>query len=228
MTVPIKPLALIVFVSLICAGCPTGEPQDTSCTSDSQCPNCLVGQEPVCVNMSTSIGDYDGYCECEDEMGTGGTGGDGATGGDGGVGGNAGAGGRGGSGGGIFAGSCGYGTACTIDDNPFQWCAGNVCGSEENVVFAYCNDFPENPSADDDFVCLCGADACFRDPCVNTSACELGPASDAFCADDCTAACGSGNPVRDAFCAFVDAENTGCECVCQTGGPVSCIDLPLL
>ena len=145
---------------------------------------------------------------CPDD-GTGGGGGDGtgASGGDG--------------TGGSLGDACGAGTACDSDDGDSgEWCVDNVCGTQENLIFAFCNDNPENPNADGEFGCGCVADACSRteeNNCFAPTDCTLGPDGDSLCESVCDSECGGPDEWRDGFCAGSGPDTAFCECFCADG-----------
>jgi|GEM_PF-5155727 len=151
--------------------------------------------------------------------GTGGT--DGGSGGtDGGSGGtDGGSGGTDGGTGGAVGNACGAGTACNSDDGDSgDWCVANVCGSQENLTFAFCNDSLDNPNADGEFGCGCVAGQCSRTPennCFAPTDCTLGPDGDTFCLSVCESECGG--ELRDSFCAGSGPDTAFCECFCHDG-----------
>ena len=150
--------------------------------------------------------------------GSGGT--DGGTGGtDGGTGGtDGGTGGTDGGTGGSVGNVCGAGTACDSQDGDSgEWCITNICGSQENLLYAFCNDNPGNPAADGEFACGCEAGECSRTPendCFEPTSCTF-EGGDAFCRDICATECG--DEARDAFCVPTSPETGFCECACPDG-----------
>ncbi|NNK07263.1 MAG: hypothetical protein HKP50_08145, partial [Myxococcales bacterium] len=77
------------------------------------------------------------------------------------------------------------------------WCLENVCDGFLDVEVGYCNNDPDNPYADGQFVCECVSGECSRlSGCVPTSDCVHGEATEAFCEADCVTACGSADNIR--------------------------------
>lgn len=185
------PLVALSLSALLLIGCPDDEPGGTG----------------------ASGGDATGGSGGD---GTGGSGGDGT----GGSGGDA-TGGSGGDGtGGAVGDACGAGTACDSNDGDSgDWCIENVCGDLDNLLFAFCNDFDDNPNADGDFGCGCFVDACSRTPennCFAPTDCFTGPDGDSFCQSICESECGGPDELRDSFCSS-GPDGPFCECFCLDG-----------
>lgn len=60
--------------------------------------------------------------------------------------------------------------------------------------------------------------------CVETSECDYGLPTEAFCEAECLTICGSADNLRLAFCPLyqIDPDKGLCECVCKDSGIASC------